>query len=38
VDKLVSGLTGWTLVNVRDELSILEKVALDVEYIERESF
>jgi O-antigen biosynthesis protein WbqP len=38
VDKLVPGLTGWAQVNGRDELPITEKVALDVEYIERQSF
>ena len=38
VDKLVPGLTGWAQVNGRDELSIPEKVALDMEYMERQSF
>ena len=38
VDKLVPGLTGWAQVNGRDDLSIAEKVALDVEYMERQSF
>ena len=38
VDKLVPGLTGWAQVNGRDELPIPEKVALDVEYMERPSF
>jgi O-antigen biosynthesis protein WbqP len=38
VDKLVPGLTGWAQVNGRDDLPILEKVALDVEYMERQSF
>ena len=38
VDKLVPGITGWAQVNGRDELSIPEKVAFDVEYIERQSF
>ncbi len=38
VDQLVPGLTGWAQVNGRDELPILEKVALDVEYMERRSF
>ena len=37
VDKVVPGLTGWAQVNGRDELSILEKVNLDAEYIERQS-
>jgi O-antigen biosynthesis protein WbqP len=38
VDKVLPGLTGWAQVNGRDELPIPEKVALDVEYIERQSF
>jgi len=38
VDKLVPGLTGWAQVNGRDELPIPEKVALDVEYMQRQSF
>ena len=38
VDKVVPGLTGWAQVNGRDELPIPEKVALDMEYMERQSF
>ena len=38
VSKLLPGITGWAQVNGRDELSILEKVALDVEYLNRQSF
>jgi len=38
VDELVPGLTGWAQVNGRDELSIPEKVALDAEYLRRNSF
>jgi len=38
VDNLMPGLTGWAQVNGRDELPIPEKVALDVEYLERQSF
>ena len=38
VDQLMPGLTGWAQVNGRDELPIPEKVALDVEYMERQSF
>ena len=38
VDMLVPGLTGWAQVNGRDELPVPEKVALDVEYAERQSF
>ncbi len=38
VHKLVPGLTGWAQINGRDELPIPEKVALDTEYLERQSF
>jgi O-antigen biosynthesis protein WbqP len=38
VDKLLPGITGWAQVNGRDKLSIPDKVALDVEYIHRQSF
>ena len=38
VVKLIPGLTGWAQVNGRDELPIPEKVDLDVEYMERQSF
>ncbi len=38
VHELVPGLTGWAQVNGRDELSIAEKVKLDVEYLHRQSF
>jgi O-antigen biosynthesis protein WbqP len=37
VDKLLPGLTGWAQVNGRDELPIPQKVALDVEYMQRQS-
>jgi len=37
VHALVPGLTGWAQVNGRDELPILQKVELDVEYIQRQS-
>jgi len=38
VDKLLPGVTGWAQVNGRDELSIPDKVALDAEYLNRQSF
>jgi O-antigen biosynthesis protein WbqP len=38
VDRLLPGITGWAQVNGRDELSIPDKVALDVEYLKRQSF
>lgn len=37
VNHLVPGLTGWAQVNGRDELSINQKVAMDVEYLQRMS-
>lgn len=37
VHKLVPGLTGWAQVNGRDELSISQKVDLDVDYLQRQS-
>lgn len=37
VDKLLPGITGWAQVNGRDDLSISDKVALDVEYLKRQS-
>ena len=37
VDKLKPGITGWAQVNGRDELSIFDKVALDVEYLKKQS-
>lgn len=38
VHDLVPGLTGWAQINGRDELPIPQKVALDVEYLHRQSF
>ncbi len=38
VDRLLPGITGWAQVNGRDELLIPDKVALDVEYLHRQSF
>jgi O-antigen biosynthesis protein WbqP len=38
VDKLLPGITGWAQVNGRDELSIPDKVTLDMEYMTRQSF
>ena len=37
VHALVPGLTGWAQVNGRDELPIPQKVALDAQYLERQS-
>jgi len=38
VDKILPGITGWAQVNGRDELSLPDKVALDLEYLNRQSF
>jgi O-antigen biosynthesis protein WbqP len=38
IHLLTPGLTGWAQINGRDELPIPEKVALDVEYLEKKSF
>ena len=35
VHQLLPGLTGWAQVSGRDELSIHQKVQLDLEYMER---
>jgi len=37
VHTLVPGLTGWAQINGRDELPIPQKVALDIEYLEKRS-
>lgn len=37
VHRLAPGLTGWAQVNGRDELSVPDKVKLDVEYLHRRS-
>ncbi len=37
VNKLKPGITGWAQINGRDELSIINKVSLDVEYLKRKS-
>lgn len=38
VHELAPGLTGWAQINGRDELPIPDKVKLDVEYLQRQSF
>jgi O-antigen biosynthesis protein WbqP len=37
VDALLPGLTGWAQINGRDELPIPQKVAFDVQYLQRQS-
>ena len=38
IDKLLPGITGWAQVNGRDQISIVDKVNLDVEYMSNQSF
>lgn len=38
IDKLVPGVTGWAQINGRDNLSIKNKVKLDEEYMQSQSF
>ena len=38
VDKLQPGITGWAQVNGRDELSIYQKVEMDIYYLNHQSF
>ena len=38
VNKLLPGVTGWAQINGRDNLSIAEKVDLDLEYLNHQSF
>ncbi|QQZ29917.1 sugar transferase [Thiothrix subterranea] len=38
VHRIPPGLTGWAQINGRDELPIPQKVALDAEYLQRQSF
>ena len=38
VHVLLPGLTGWAQINGRDELPIPQKVALDLEYLNKRSF
>ncbi len=38
IHKIKPGLTGWAQINGRDELPIPEKVTLDLEYMQKQSF
>jgi len=38
IDQLLPGVTGWAQVNGRDDLTTNEKVAFDIEYLNRMSF
>ena len=37
IHTLIPGITGWAQVNGRDKLSILEKVKMDIYYLENKS-
>ena len=37
VDQLIPGITGWAQINGRDNISIAEKVDLDLEYLNKQS-
>ena len=37
VDQLKPGITGWAQVNGRDEISIQDKVAFEVDYLKKKS-
>ena len=37
VETLLPGITGWAQVNGRDELSIPDKVKMDIYYLENQS-
>lgn len=38
VDQLKPGITGWAQINGRDQISIVEKVSLEKEYLDNKSF
>jgi O-antigen biosynthesis protein WbqP len=38
VEKLKPGLTGWAQINGRDEISLIEKVKFEKEYLSKKSF
>ncbi|MDF1589166.1 MAG: sugar transferase [Gammaproteobacteria bacterium] len=38
IEQLLPGLTGWAQVNGRDELPIPQKVDLDYDYLQKQSF
>jgi O-antigen biosynthesis protein WbqP len=37
VDTLMPGITGWAQINGRDTISLAAKVALEKEYLEKQS-
>ena len=38
IDKILPGITGWAQINGRDNLSLVEKIAFEKEYLNRKSF
>jgi O-antigen biosynthesis protein WbqP len=38
IDQLRPGLTGWAQINGRDEISLEQKIQLDAQYLQRQSF
>lgn len=38
IDKLKPGLTGWAQINGRDDISIEDKVQLEIDYLKKKSF
>jgi O-antigen biosynthesis protein WbqP len=38
VEKLKPGITGWAQINGRDEISLVEKVNFEKEYLQKKSF
>jgi len=38
ISKLIPGITGWAQINGRDQLSVLQKVQLEHEYLNKKSF
>lgn len=38
IHEIIPGLTGWAQINGRDEIPIPQKVQLDLEYLQRQSF
>jgi len=38
IDVLLPGITGWAQINGRDEISLEKKIALEKEYLIKQSF
>ncbi len=37
IDRILPGITGWAQINGRDHVGLAKKVALDYEYLQRQS-